>query len=320
MREGWHRALDVQIGTHKWCQHEDGRRYNALLFGDIIERITDYQADLGFVSATSLSLNDLYMETLWRGDTLFVTSDMMHVLMQAAHDLPEDATFDEHNLITTRAFCMFEEPIVGIDRHGKRICFHGMVWAKELIGNEVERKTGVMIYFLVDPSDPADDYNEGYCELTREIGLPIPPMTLQHFYPAFFGSTIKIPTETVTGTLIVQETLKLFLAMQLIAQQKIGEPMQMRPDRATRRRMGREYGEHERLITLITLRRKSVKKDDEEPQKIEWNRRWVVQGHWRKQWYPKSQTHDYIYIHEYIKGPEDKPLVLSERRVFNFAR
>jgi hypothetical protein len=74
------------------------------------------------------------------------------------------------------------------------------------------------------------------------------------------------------------------------------------------------------MITLITLRRKSVKKDDEEPAKIEWSRRWVVRGHWRKQWYPKSQTHDYVYIHDFIKGPEDKPLVITERRVFNFRR
>ena len=321
--EGWHRALDVQMALHKWCLSAEGTVYNYAFFADLLSRVADEEDD-EIIVAASAGVQQVFKETLWRADTLYVTSDMMHVLMAAAQDLPEDATFDEHVLITSNGFCMFEEPIVGIDRHQKKVLFHGIAWSKQMIRKsphpDIDKGMGLVIFFLVDPTDPLDDYNKGYTEQMRKDGFSIPPLTLQHFYPATFGQTVPCPKETESGSLIVEETLKLFIAMQLIAQQKIGEPMRMRPDRACRRRYQREYGDNERLITLITLRRKSVKKDDEEPQKIEWNRRWVVQGHWRKQWYPKSKTHDYIYIHEYIKGPEDKPLVLSERRVFNFAR
>jgi hypothetical protein len=301
-----------------------------MFFGDVLDRITAGMPDHtdGLNAQASVHLHKVLTETLWRADTLFVTSDMMHILMQAAHDLPADAEFDEHVLITPNGFCLFEEPIIGVDRHDKKILFHGIAWSKQMINRSDspdvvgDRGMGLIIFFLVDPTDPLDDYNHEYLDLLREKNVSIPPLSLQHFYPTRFGRTVFTddPEMNVSGTRIVEETLKLFIAMQLIAQQKIGEPVRMRPDRATRRRYEREYGENERLITLITLRRKSVKKDDEEPQKVEWSRRWAVQGHWRRQYYSKSKTHDYVYIHSYIKGPEDKPLVLSDRRVFNFAR
>jgi len=325
MREGWHRALDVQMDTHKWCLSDLGALYNFGFMGEVMSKVLDSknpEMDEHALRLVSISLSEVYVQALYRADTLYITSDMMHMLLQAAHDLPEDAQFDEHVLITPTGFCLFEEPIVGVDRHEKKILIHGLVWSKQLLQSREDGKDmGVVIFFLVDPTDPIDDYNTKFAEQMRETGITLPPLALQHFYPARFGDTLPHTPEdqTVMGSLIIHETLKLFIAMQLVAQQKIGEPIQMRPDRATRRRYAREYG-GERLITLITLRRKSVKKDDEEAAKVEWSRRWVVKGHWRRQWYPKSQTHDYVYIYEYVKGPEDKPLVLSERRVFNFAR
>lgn len=334
-REGWHRALDIQMGTHKWGKSDFGFVYNRAFFETVVEK-TDERSSRAtpreIIQLTAHGLAQHFQRALWRADCMYVTSDMLHLLMQAAHDLPADATFDDHMLICPRGFCLFEEPIVGTDRHGKNILFHAILWDATLLSRATgtypttqqhpenkDLKNGIIVYFLVDPTDPNDHYNTKFLEDLREYTGMVPPLTLQHFYPALVGNTIPDIVDAV-GTRMITETLKLFVAMQLVAQQKIGEPIRMRPDRAQRRRYAREYHEGERLITLITLRRKSVKKDDHEPQKVEWSRRWAVQGHWRKQWYPKTKTHEYIYIHEYIKGPEDKPLVLSDRRVFNFVR
>ena len=320
--ERWQRALDVQMDFWKWCDSAPGRTYNYCFFLEVLNK-------LGFEDETnvgppSAQLARHLISTLWQADTMYVTSDMLHLLMQAAQDLPEEATFDEKTLITPNGFCLFEEPIVGSYSNGETILFHGMTWKVDVVNvSNDPTKMGkqdrcIVIYFLVDPTDDRDAYNQKFVSSLREFSVTTPPLTLQHFYPATVGSTIARGSSPDIKT--VADTLRLFIAMHLLGQQKIGEPMQMRPDRATRKRMARTYGINERLITLITLRRKSVKKDDHEPAKVEWSRRWAVQGHWRNQYYPKTDTHSYVYIHEYIKGPEDKPFIPSERRIFNFRR
>lgn len=321
-REAWERALDVQMDYHRWCSSDGGTLYNFGFFQSLLE-----SAAFGskYNDSASIMLSKLLVQTLWQGDTLYVTSDMMHVLMQAAADLPDDATFDEHTLITPCGFCLFEEPIMGIDGRGKTMCFNGIAWKKtvgqvDIEGEEDPRPAEpvLILYFLVDPHDSRDDYNAAFPDEMKRMGLGNPPLTLQHMYPTRFGETAPEKAD-VPGTYMVTETCRLFIAMQLLAQQRMGEPIQLRPNRAVRKRAAK-WHEGDRYITLITLRRKSVKKDDAEPQKVDWSHRWLVQGHWRKQWYPKTKTHDYVYIFGYVKGPEDKPLVVRERRVFDFRR
>lgn len=41
--------------------------------------------------------------------------------------------------------------------------------------------------------------------------------------------------------------------------------------------------------------------------------RWLVRGHYRRQWKPSTQSHSRIWIEEHESGPVDKPLLLPER-------
>lgn len=43
--------------------------------------------------------------------------------------------------------------------------------------------------------------------------------------------------------------------------------------------------------------------------------RFVVRGHWRKQWMPKAKTHRPTFIEPYIKGPTGAPLRMPKERV-----
>jgi hypothetical protein len=270
----------------------------------------------------------MLQQTLWLADTIYITTDMQHLLMQAAHDLPQDIRFDIHSLLTPRGFCMFEETIYGEDVAGKKIAMSGIAWNEVLISetpyhlpipDDETPDKAVLIYFFTPTDDMADDINRDMLPELRAAGWLIGPYAISHFYP--IGDGAKIPEGSLPGAQLVTGLLRVFIAMQLLAQQKIGAPITMAPDRASRKRYARKYdGAPDRMITLITLRRKNVKKDDEESAKVEWQRRWVVRGHWRKQWYPSLKRHDWKYIYEYIKGPEDKPLVQTERRVFNFRR
>lgn len=51
---------------------------------------------------------------------------------------------------------------------------------------------------------------------------------------------------------------------------------------------------------------------------VDWAWQWAVRGHWRDQ--PTKEGTKLIWIHPYIKGPEDKPLKPDAGRVFAVTR
>lgn len=99
------------------------------------------------------------------------------------------------------------------------------------------------------------------------------------------------------------------------------------PDRAERRRTARADLEV-RPVTVVRLRRAEAEQGadaagdadgeaeadhvDDAQGAPAWTHRWVVRGHWRRQWYPSISDHREVWIHSYVKGPEEKPLVTSE--------
>lgn len=315
---GWSRALDLQMDQLKWQSSKFGEAYTISFFEELLTKQAPYGAERSefhaLLEAKQLDYN--VRTSLHRGDTIFVTSDMLHILLQAANDLPSDATIDLHKLITPIGFAVFEEPLHGRDKNDLNIGVSAILWHETRSREDPDYKA-VAVYFFTDTNDALDDFNKHHRELLNDLNIPIPPLSLCHFFPIKDGATL--PEGTEPGSEIVSAVMKLFWSMQLLAQQRIGEPIRMNPDRATRKRFQREWPDSpQRMITLITLRRKSVKKDGEEPQKIPWSRRWVVKGHWRRQ--PDKNGWHWTYIYEYVKGPEDKPLIITERRVFNFRR
>lgn len=86
------------------------------------------------------------------------------------------------------------------------------------------------------------------------------------------------------------------------------------------RRLKKQFGELPD-IRVVTLRRRE--KQDRLPQEhgpIEWQHKWIVQGHWRKQWYPSVGENRPIYIESYVKGPEDLPLLQHRETMYKVAR
>jgi len=84
---------------------------------------------------------------------------------------------------------------------------------------------------------------------------------------------------------------------------RIGDPV---GTRAERRRIGRELPEGLRVLKLATGA--SVSRS-EASGTVEWQRRWMVRGHWRLQPYgPERKLRRTQWIDPYVKGPEDKPL------------
>lgn len=119
-------------------------------------------------------------------------------------------------------------------------------------------------------------------------------------YPDDFGSAAA-PAAHVTTTL----TMLAFLASPYIPQEV------RRVDRAARReaiRAGKPVDDD--AVTFVTLRRpEGGRRERGEETDVNWQHRWLVNGHVRAQWYPSEQAHRLIWIAPYIKGPPDAPML-----------
>lgn len=72
-------------------------------------------------------------------------------------------------------------------------------------------------------------------------------------------------------------------------------------------------------VSTITLRRTQGTHDKTDAL-VEWQHRWIVRGHWRKQACGHNrQERKRIWINPFMKGPDDKPLIQSEK-LYNLRR
>lgn len=104
---------------------------------------------------------------------------------------------------------------------------------------------------------------------------------------------------------------RLFAVATALTNQKITRIAGARGDRASRRRAQQLLGKPDVPLTrVVLLRTVDYVRTGEAPEPgegVDWQYRWTVRGHWRKQWYPSENRHKSIYIHGYVKGPTGKP-------------
>jgi hypothetical protein len=94
-------------------------------------------------------------------------------------------------------------------------------------------------------------------------------------------------------------------------------PMPEKLPRARRRAAQRDGRPTE--VKIMRLRRVQSRPSDELNSPVDWSCRWVVEGHWRNQWYPSLGEHRQKWIAGYVKGPEGKPL-RDPQRVMGLVR
>jgi hypothetical protein len=106
--------------------------------------------------------------------------------------------------------------------------------------------------------------------------------------------------------------IRYLCALLLLLHQKLlaAPSEKMDYDRAARRRMVREKWEPVERIRVIRYRRYTYHtlQQGQEHRQVDWKFRWVVRGHWRNQWFTKDQEHRPVYIHQFVKGPPDRPM------------
>jgi hypothetical protein len=145
-------------------------------------------------------------------------------------------------------------------------------------------------------------------------GFTPPYMTLQVVDVAELGLGREIVTSLGhDGAQLWAHTVR---CAWLMMQQRVAAVTDQWPDRASARRLARS-GQTARPVRVITLRQAEAHPGGESDR--EYHHRWVVRGHWRKQWYASQNRNVPIWISPYVKGPEGAPL-LSGEKVYAWTR
>lgn len=186
-------------------------------------------------------------------------------------------------------------------------------------------------------STEADNLNQYLFEIAWRFGKPIDDSEGFDIQLAKFGDDMDVQInfidehiqigkkEVKAGELFTTEYVRQMDARRLIysiwhfMQQRIVSIADGGLDRARRRSLPPNY--ESSIVKVIELRaRESTRRPDYDEETREYNVRWIVRGHWRSQWYPSLNRHKPVWVHAYVKGPEDKPLKAEATKLFAVVR
>ncbi len=290
--------------------------------------------------SSRLLLRGLYeSETvkLLGADPIFVSSEMCDVIEAAASGFKPEPLLAT-DLMTRQGFCWYERPFLIQDRFDEPLNIRGWSWcpmqaveneasARALLENP-EEGTAIALYGgAADWQGFLTDYPEGiavtlYADWPENPTVPL-GFAPCHLSPWWFGMTFDgnevdendQPTGAAWWWKITQATLRLM-------QQRIAVSHRERPDRPTRReghRVGFDALDS-REVLVVRLRRERGEAHEPTGEGANYSHRFIVGGHWRNQWYPSGKVHRQIWISPYVKGPDDKPLVVKPRRAYTWDR
>lgn len=246
------------------------------------------------------------VDLLRAADLYFVNDDMTSLAEAAGRTLP-GLTLLREDLPSERGLCVFSRPIGtystddGLDDEVSIIAFswtHG-------------RNGGVYLCFYswrdlnTQSALASGRYSQEDAERLRATH---PRLTHDTEGAIRYGNHDHLPSGTILDGW-GRTALATWLLMQ---QESVGASARYGFNQLDRARMKRRKVKPS-PVTVIRLR--YAKRADSTPtgETREYHHRWVVRGHWRRQWYPSRNGHIPIWIPAHVKGPEGAPLKTGEK-------
>jgi hypothetical protein len=321
-------VLEEQVDLLKYWRSPAGQRYAQLW---IESKIGEGEGHSYFDQGWDGNyLADVEAYRLDRASTYWVSKAMCELTEQAAKKLQPEA-LHETSLPTLSGFVWFDQLVHSLDINLQYVNCRAVMWSPTTVryapGN-VEMP-GIMLSFYSDTRDIGKDEMLARYPKRAEQGMP--KLVLMHSEPWVFGedwSKHEDAARQAAGEILGEEApedwvssmaymSRFMFTMWKLIQMPIAVRGVDRPDRASARRMERSgVLLKEQEVRVVTLRKTRPHKTDSEEgdqDAVEWSHRWLVDSHWRWQWYPSRNRHEQILISPYIKGPEDKPLVLKDK-------
>lgn len=332
----WADVLDLQVDAWRYYQTDRGISELRSFSESVMTKAIDPSQQglspeelMAAIESTEAAYSRTVMEILSQTPEMFWQADPIHVdpemapLIRAALSGWQSETLLETDLFIPNGFLVLPEPVYLRDVNDKTMAVRAFLWTRQMLKFRVDDTIvgprdgqtfpGMSLTMFSDINDD-DDFSIKYQEDKRlwEIlrSRPI-PLTVCHAVPWRFGDNTMMG-EHHTGVDVLQCILRL-----------MAQTVTVREPRNAPRHVGKRVERAQfpaKRITVVTLRRPSQDRDPDTHSDVAWSHRWIVDGHWRQQWYPSLGQHRQIWISPYVKGPAELPLIVPKAHVYQFTR
>jgi hypothetical protein len=303
--QAWEQALELRTETAEWWRSGIGRRFGA-----------NWSAIRKENTPTPTPIDETERMKLLFAAPFFITKGMVDLLDHAQKSFPT-TPLRPVDLPVHAGFALLERPLEVIDLHGEALPWQAFTWGIAAGSSDPETAVGIHLSIYAHRNaDPARLSAE------QQIRMTFPTLALIHETAWTFDHDYAGESSWGTGTLMNEgvpitdeamasgiEMLRTIHTFFILSWQKIAEPTNAQASRPVRKRaMKLDPNRPIPDVRVVQLRRHRQKGEhDGEHGSIEYTHRFLVSGHWRKQWYPSEQRHKPKWIFPYIKGPEDRP-------------
>lgn len=328
------KALDAQVQLIRFFRSDAGERYSR---GFTMSLRNSDQTQVG--ESYGQTLDQWQANRLDQCETYWVSGDMQTLVEHAAQTYPANEPLLRVDLPTPTGFVLFERSSYFTDRWGKKLGFQALAWWEatplmtgkgdygKYAGSGNGHVPGVEVAFYADPLDEEDEYNQ---DISLDYRKSQTSLALVHvgFWPY---------DETIDGTLLeaiergydepaidsAQQLMSYQKTFWRLIQQRIAHIDRRSPERHALRRAQRAgFLANTDEVKVVVLRK--FKEQDQpdmpgEGNTVDWSHRWIVDGHWRNQYYSKAGIHRQIWIHPFVKGPEGLPILVKDK-VYKWVR
>lgn len=278
----------------------------------------------------------LLPEFIAYADTYWVSSDMGALSMKAAETMPGDVMLRAEDFLSKEGFLLLQTPIaIGHQPDGSELfTVKAISWTNRnpemgilFVGWTTHEALGATLIEQGRATEDTLDWVKHHEGSTGDPRVWFPVTSAiwssgQTFDEVFGPDPESGEYERWFFGMAGDVARHLYSAVVLMGN-RVARQERQHLSRAQARRAQRA-GFPMQDVVCITLRRELVGTESELAEtstegKVNWSHRWMVSGHWANQWYPSLGVHRRIYIAPYIKGPEDKPLVIKDR-VYSWTR
>ncbi len=312
------------------------------LQGQMFRSMIDaFMADIdgrGFNAISKLSVQDnhgsvQFANAVTLAETYYLSPEMQELVQAAstASDFPDDEAILRSDPPSEAGFLYLPARFRIIEVRGQVMIAHAIVW--------LNRK----VWWLSDRRDPEDEINQQLNEayppssytmprwdlmavdsfdwnkplptlLTFPRGV-LPPSAKIEFKKDGHGNTVMITDHALAPDLqpsiVTSPGMRFLLTIWRLMQQTLSEIIKDDSHVKAVRRYANRAGIKDTGVYVIQLRRReSHATGTGRPL----DHRFLVRGHWARRWCGPLEDRYLraVYIHPYLKGPEDSPLIIRE--------
>ena len=263
-------------------------------------------------------------------ELFWVADDMMPLILRSARELDDDEVWEREWVPSRSGFCVFERGLVFATDDGQTEGTRAISWLPAKINNGADFVLeGTEFQFWSDGGCPDVSYIPASSEETTASLALNGPLTLSRQMFGLPGhpvgsllSEARLYDPKIGVTALEREfnLVRFMKGLFMIMAQPIVETAPVVLPRPAKRAAKRE--KRSSHINVINLRRPTGATSGTGGS-VSWANQWAVRGHWRNQTvgenYPNAKKREdgtffvRMWIDSYVKGPEGKPLKISNK-------